>query len=104
MEFVYQQCQDPGINERFRVLHEKLVNQVIAFCVENNITIDEFTLAADGLELSIKYGSWQACSDSALVFDKLSDEYKVVLSGKKRVPKEEFDRLKGEQKPFLYSI
>jgi hypothetical protein len=103
-QFPHQQCQDPGINERFRALHEKLVNQVIAFCVENNIIIDEFNLNADMLEYSIRYGSWQGCTDSSLVFDKLSEEYKDILAFRKRVSNEEFEKIKSSQEPFLYSI
>ena len=102
--FPGQQCQDPGINERFRALHQKLVNQVIAFCVENNITIDEFNLNVDNLAYSIGFGSWHPCTDSALVFDKMSEEYKEVLSGKKRITKEEFAKIKAGQEPFLYSV
>lgn len=103
-KFPGQQCQDSGINERFRALHQELVNRVIAFCVENRIMIDEFNLNADMLEWSIKAGSWQACTDSAFVMDKKTDEYKEVMSLKKRVTKEEFQKIKDTQEPFMYSM
>ena len=50
MEKYYgQQCQDEVLNKKFRELHHKLVNEIIAFCKENNIEIDEFHLNADGV-------------------------------------------------------
>ena len=64
-----QQCQDDEINKKFRELHKKLVNEIIAFCKENNIEIDEFHLNADGVAGSIPYGEWQPCTDSCLSFD-----------------------------------
>ena len=65
-----QQCQDDLINQKFRTLHTQIVNAIIQFCKENDITINEFHLNADTLEDSIKFGSWQSCTDSCLVFDK----------------------------------
>ena len=103
-QFPGQQCQDPGLNERFRALHQELVNRVIAFCVQNNVVIDEFNLNADMLEWSIKTGSWQCCTDSSLVFDKQTEEYKEVMSSKKQVSSEEFQKIKDAQEPFMYSM
>lgn len=103
-KFPGQQCQDPGINERFRALHQELINRVIAFCVQNNIVIDEFNLNADMFEWSIKAGKWIGFTDSALVFDKKTDEYKEVMSLKKKVSKEEFQKIKDAQEPFMYSM
>lgn len=88
--FPGQQCQDESINKEFRELHESLVNQVIDFCKTHNITIDEFYLNADCLKESIKYGSWNACTDSSLVFDKMTDE--------------EYNRIKAQQEPYLFSM
>ena len=103
-QFPGQQCQDPGLNERFRALHQELVNRVIAFCVQNNIVIDEFNLNADMLEWSIKAGKWIGFTDSSLVFDKKTDEYKEVMSFKKQVSNEEFQKIKDAQEPFMYSM
>ena len=36
-KFYGQQCQDEELTMKFRDLHKSLVNQVIAFCKENNI-------------------------------------------------------------------
>ena len=71
-----QQCQDDEINKKFREFHKKLVNEIIAFCKENNIEIDEFHLNADGVAGSIPYGQWEACTDSCLSFDKFTDSWK----------------------------
>lgn len=63
-----QICQDDEVNKKFRELHSELVNKIISFCEENNIIIDEFHLYADGVESSIPYGQWEACTDSCLEF------------------------------------
>lgn len=105
-----QQCQDPKINEAFRNLHEHLVNEVIGFCKAWNISIDKFHLSADELEGSIKFGSWQACTDSCLQFDKFTQEYKDCVSMKnnesieKIINDKEWARIKSEQEPFLFSM
>lgn len=105
-----QQCQDPKINEAFRNLHEHLVNEVIGFCKAWNISIDEFHLSADDLEGSIKFGSWQACTDSCLRFDKFTQEYKDCVSMKdeasikKFADNKEYHRICNEQEPFLLSM
>jgi len=105
-----QQCQDEHLNYKFRRLHLFLVNQVINFCKSNNILIDEFHLNADELEDSIKFGSWQACTDSCLRFDKFTQEYKDCVSMKdessieKIKDDKEWARIKLEQVPYLISI
>ena len=109
-EYYGQQCKDPKINEAFRNLHEHLVNEVIGFCKAWNISIDEFHLSADDVEASIKFGSWQACTDSCLQFDKFTQEYKDCVSMKdeesikKITNKKEWARIKSEQEPFLFSM
>ena len=35
-KYIMQECQDEAINNKFRELHLKLVNEVISFCKENN--------------------------------------------------------------------
>ena len=108
-KFYGQQCQDERLNYEFRKLHKFLVEQVIIFCKNNNITIDEFKLDADGLPGSIKEGSWQPCTDSGLTFMKYSDDYKKAfwemdrefLKGKDR---RDLDEIYLNQEPFMYSI
>ena len=103
-KYPFQQCQDEHLNDEFRMLHKNLVNMVINFCNIHNITIDEFHLNADELSESIKYGSWQACTDSCLTFDKFSEEYKDVVSMKKIVPDDDFNRIVGNQEHYLISM
>ena len=70
-EFYGQECQDSEITKKFRDLHLKIVNEVMLFCKENNITVDEFYLHADCLRESIKFGSWQPATD--LQFELVRD-------------------------------
>lgn len=42
----------------------KIVNEVISFCKDNGITVDELYLHADCLDESIKFGAWQPATDS----------------------------------------
>lgn len=99
-----QQCQDEVLNKKFRELHKKVVNEIIAFCKENNIEIDEFHLNADGVAGSIPYGEWQPCTDSGLSFDKFTDEYWDVLLMKRYATNEEWKQIKNKQEPFLVSM
>ena len=99
-----QQCQDDLLNQKLRVLHKQIVNAIIQFCKENDIVIDEFQLNADGLPDSIKAGSWQACTDSSLRFEKYSQEYKDVISMKKIVSENEFNKIIANEEPYIYSM
>ena len=99
-----QQCQDDEINKKFREFHKKLVNEIISFCKENNIEIDEFHLNADGVAKSIPYGEWQPCTDSCLSFEKFTERYKNVVSLKERVSNAEWQKIQLEQEPFLISM
>lgn len=74
-----QECQDDEITKAFRNLHHKLVNEIIKFCKDYNVEIDDFHLNADGVAGSIPYGQWEACTDSALTFIKYSDDYKKAF-------------------------
>lgn len=99
-----QQCQDDEINKKFRELHKKIINEIISFCKENNIVVDEIHLNADGVAGSIPYGEWEACTDSYFGLDKFTDEYWDVLSMKKHVTNEEWKQIKAKQEPFLSSM
>lgn len=99
-----QQCQDIQLNNDFRELHKKLVNEVIQFCIDHNITIDEFHLNADNLEESIKFGEWSACTDSGLTFEKFTNEYKDAVSMKKFYSGPTFELIRLKQEPFLFSM
>lgn len=56
------------------------------------------------LEDSIKAGYWEACTDSCLSFEKFTDEWKDIISMKKKVSNEDYNKVKLEQKPFLVSM
>ena len=104
-----QQCQDDEINKKFRELHKKLVDEIISFCKENNIIVDEIHLNADGVAGSIPYGEWEACTDSYFGLDKFTDEYKKAflymdrdfLKGKDR---RDLDEISLSQEPYLRSM
>lgn len=70
-EFYGQECQNAEITKKFRELHVKIVNEEISFCKDNSVIVDEFYLHADGLDESIKFGSWQPATDSQ--FELLKD-------------------------------
>ena len=55
------------MDEKFYELHKKLVQEVIDYCIENNITeADIFDLHIDRLQDSIKHGKWHPGTDSAM--------------------------------------
>lgn len=99
-----QQCQDDEINKKFRELHKKIVDEIISFCKENNIIVDEIHLNADGVAGSIPYGEWEACTDSYFGLDKFTDEYWDVINMNKHVNDKEWKIIKAKQEPFLSSM
>lgn len=103
-KYPMQICQDDNLTRKFRELHKELVNKIISFCKENNINIDEFHLNADGVDGSIPYGEWQACTDSRFSMIKFTDEYNDAVSLRKIVDDKEWKRIKLEQENFLFSI
>ena len=108
-KFPGQQCQDEKINQAFKNLHHRLVDEVIGFCKAYGISIDEFTLKADCLEDSIKVGSWQSCTDSGLTFSKFSENYKKAFWDMdsdylKDKTNKDLDMLAYSEEPFLFSM
>ena len=103
-KYCFQKCQDEKITSDFRKLHEELVNRVVDFCREHDIVIDEFHMGADCMSESIKFGYWCPVTDSSLEFDQFTQEYKDARSLKTIVNDEEWDRIKSEQEPFLFSM
>ncbi len=99
----WQKCQNEEIVKKFGKLHRKLVNEIIAFCKENNIEIDEFNLSADGVRESIKYGEWCPCVDSCFRFDE-SLYTEISRTNLMPVTKEEYENAKFNHKPFLISL
>ncbi len=99
-----QQCQDDEINKEFRKLHKNIVNQIIQFCQKHNISIDEIHLNTDGVAGSIPYGEWQACTDSYFGLDKFTDDYIDACTLRTHPSKEEFEKIKAKQEPYIYSM
>lgn len=89
-EFYDQECQDAEITKKFKELHVKIVNEVILFCKDNGIIVDEFYLHADGLDESIKFGSWQPATDS---------QFELVRDTEGNEDKETFLFSKGDNCP-----
>ncbi|MBO5631128.1 MAG: hypothetical protein J5965_18830 [Aeriscardovia sp.] len=50
------------------------MNEVISFCKENNIVVDEFFLHADCLDESIKFGKWHPSTDSVFELSKMIED------------------------------
>lgn len=86
--------RDPELHRAFGRLHEKIVNEVIAFCKEHRLEVDEFCVRADGLRGSRDHGEWGPCTDSAMsmhVIKKKRSGGRTYLA---------VDR----EKPFLYQM
>ena len=103
-KYPMQQCQDDKLNDDFRILHRTIVNSIIEFCKKHDIMIDEFTIKAYDMNESIKCGSWQSDTDSCLMFEKYSQEYKDITSMSKIVSEDEFNRIIANEEPFLISM
>ena len=71
--FVFEQetNRDPKLHEAFCELHKKIVDEVIQFCKEHDLKIDEFNVGADGILGSIPYGEWCPCTDSSMSMCKM---------------------------------
>lgn len=101
-KYSWQQNQDEELQKKFYDLHHKLVDEVISFCKENNLVIDNFRLGADFVQGSIEFGKWCPCTDSSFVIDReIATELGKPFN---EITNEEFDNFKKNHKPFLYSI
>ena len=99
----WQKCQNEEIDEKFRKLHSKLVNEIVTFCKENNIQIDEFSLSADGVRESIKCGKWCPPTDSCFRLDE-SIYAEIGRTNLMNLTEEEYQNVKFNHKPFLISL
>ena len=86
--YCYQLCQDVNKTEAFRELHRKIVNEIVNFCKNNDVEIDEIHLSADGIRGSIPFGEWTAGTDSSFVMYQFVEEH----------------QRKQDTKPYFYSI
>ena len=67
--------RDPELHEAFSKLHTDIVNMVIRFCKEHNLTdVDEFVVGANGLMGSCEFGEWCPCTDSSMSMRKFGEE------------------------------
>ena len=55
-------------NDKFYDLHKQIMDLVINFCKENNVTPEYVNFGADMLEPSINIGKWHPGTDSSLTF------------------------------------
>jgi len=96
--FKLETNRDPELHDAFSDLHEQIVNLVINFCKEHNLTdIDEFHVGADGIKGSIPYGVWCSCTDSSMSIIKL-------VENTEEVSKEYWPELPDRDNPFLFEI
>lgn len=59
-------------------LHKEIVDKVIRFCKKNELyDVDEFSITADGLKLSIDSGFWTSYTDSS--FSLVNEDKKQVM-------------------------
>ena len=79
-KYSWQQCQDEELDKEFSELHKKIVNEVIAFCKEHNLEIDEFHLGADGVKWFIQFGKWTPATDSSFSLNRNGEEKPVLWS------------------------
>lgn len=67
------------MDEKFFNLHQELVQKVIDYCKENNITnADIFDLHIDRLQDSIECGKWHPGTDSAMGL--YGEDKEVIIS------------------------
>lgn len=74
-KYSWQTCQDEELSKKFCILHDMLVEQIIEFCLENGIKIDDVHLDIDGLRDSIMFGQWTAATDSSMAMYSFDDEH-----------------------------
>ncbi len=74
--FESESNRDPELHKAFGELHKNIVNMVIQFCKEHNLTnVDEFHISADGIMGSIEFGEWCSCTDSSMsIIETKKDE------------------------------
>ncbi len=90
--------RDPELHDAFSDLHEQIVNLVVKFCKDHNLTdVDEFHIGADGIKGSIPYGIWCPCTDSSMSIIKL-------IKNTEEASKKYCPELPDREHPFLFEI
>ena len=67
-----------GMQEKVGQFHKRLVEEVIAFCNENEICPKAMSLNIDMLDIAIKHGFWTSATDSALIFSE-DDRFENIM-------------------------
>ena len=68
----FNMIENNELQEKWSELHNEIVQKVIDFCKEHNITeATDFVISADGLNESIEYGYWTPGTDSSMALEKL---------------------------------
>ena len=76
-----QLLADPNQNKLAKELQDRLVQCCINYIRETGDTnIDRITFTVDALQESVKYGNWQACTDSTCELEKLADDGYETIS------------------------
>ena len=90
--------RDPELHKDFSKLHKDIVDMVIRFCKDHNLTdVDEFCVSADGLRGSIPHGEWCSCTDSSMSVVKM-------IENPDPASKKHFPELPDREHPFLFEI
>ena len=74
-KYPWQTCQDEELDKKFCELHHTLVEEIISFCLGNNLMIDDVHLDIDGLRDSIMLGEWTAATDSSMTMYRFDKEH-----------------------------
>lgn len=64
--FSREKNRDPELHKAFGDLQERIVNEVIRFCRDHDLDVNEFSIRADGLRGSKPFGEWKAGTDSCM--------------------------------------
>lgn len=73
--FMSEKNRDTELHAAFAKLHNRLVDEVIRFCKEHDLNVDEFTLHANGILGSKQEGKWTCHTDSSMeMIDMVHDE------------------------------
>lgn len=73
--FTMEKNRDPELHKAFSDLHAKIVDDIIAFCREHNLNVDEANIHVNGILGSREYGEWTASTDSSMyMYDVKTDD------------------------------
>jgi hypothetical protein len=85
--FDIESNRSKDLHNAFAELHDTLVNEIIGFCKEHNLAVDEVSLNVSGILGSKQAGEWTSATDSCMSMYTADDDNGIDRS-----------------KPFLYRI